>query len=690
LLEGGKLNYARIRQPEKLQEGKSNRLAMERSPYLLEHAHNPVDWYSWGAEAFARARNDNKPIFLSIGYSTCHWCHVMRRESFEDEKVAGLINKNFIPIKVDREERPEVDAYYMRAVQTMVGGGGWPLSVFLTPELKPFYGGTYFPPEPKYGMPSFTQVLEFVAKLWKDRKAEVTANSEQVLEAISQKAIPAPSELAKSILDEGFSMIASSFDPEHGGFGGAPKFPLPGMLAFLLRYHHRTGKELALKSVLKTLDEILAGGIRDHIGGGFHRYSTDRVWLVPHFEKMLYDNAQLAKVYAEAFQATGKKEYGRVVEETISWITGEMRDQEGGFYSAQDADTDEGEGTYYTWTPEEILEAAGAEDGALFNRLYGVTRNGNFEGRSILHLNPGSAFISGEGESVARAKRALLNARRKRPRPATDTKVLTSWNGLAISALAFSGMVLGRESYLDDAVRATEFIMKTNSKDGRLLRRYAGGESALEGTLEDYSFFVQGLLDLFEATSEPRWLKEAIRLTRLAVDEFEDHEVGGFYLSLDPAPARLKESYDGPTPSGNSVMAVNLVRLSELTGDEEFRRTEQRTLQYFSREIDQNPSSHVCMLVALDLQLSGGREIVISAPTATSAEEMKMEVFRPFLPDKVVLTATSKTYDELSQMSTLLEGRNPKGRARAYVCKNFTCLLPAGSAKELRAQLAAP
>ncbi|HKT21130.1 MAG TPA: thioredoxin domain-containing protein, partial [Nitrososphaerales archaeon] len=391
---------------------KANRLATEKSPYLLEHAHDPVDWWPWGKEAKARAKNDGKPIFLSIGYSTCHWCHVLQSESFKDQKTASFINRNFIPIKVDREERPEVDAYYMTAVQAMTGGGGWPLSVFLTPDLKPFYGGTYFPPEPRYGMPSFMQVLDFVSKLWKDRREEVVSNTQQVLKALEEQTGGGEWELKKEALEEGYAELVSSFDTAHGGFGSAPKFPLPLSLGFLLRYQFRTGKELALRSVTETLDGMLSGGIRDHIGGGFHRYSTDRVWLVPHFEKMLYDNALLARVYLEGYQVTGRAEYAEVARETLGWVSTEMTSPEGGFYSAQDADTEQGEGHFYSWTPEEVVDVLGQADGSEFNLVFGVTSTGNFEGRSLLHMQPGGVAKDRQ-LGIARSKSALYKARSK-------------------------------------------------------------------------------------------------------------------------------------------------------------------------------------------------------------------------------------------------------------------------------------
>jgi len=667
---------------------KQNHLANEKSPYLLEHAENPVDWYSWGEQALSKARNDNKPIFLSIGYSTCHWCHIMRKESFENEEVAAFINKNFIPIKVDREEMPEVDAYYMGAVQAMTGSGGWPLSVFLTPDLKPFYGGTYYPPEPRYGMPSFKQVLEFVSSLWKEKRNEVVTNSEQVAKALSSPTAHSAGDLGKATLDEGYSALVSNFDPEHGGFETAPKFPVPVTLGYLLRYNYRTGKELALSSVLRTLDRMAAGGIRDHLGGGFHRYSTDRIWLVPHFEKMLYDNALLAKLYAEAYQATGEPRYAAVAEETLRWIGGEMRDPAGGFYSAQDADTDQGEGTYYTWTPEEVVETLGKEDGAGFNRIYGVTKTGNFEGRTILHLEPNHRPAASELGSMEKLKKKLYEARIRRARPGTDTKILTSWNGLAISALSFSGLVLGEGDHVRAAERAAEFVLHTNAKGGKLLRRYAGGEAALEGTLEDYAFFVNGLLDLFEATADPRWLGEAGRLTKIMIDDYEDKANGGFYLTVGAVPARLKEAYDGPTPSGNSVAALDLVRLAELTGEQEYRRKAEATLRVFGGEIERNPSSHTHLLTVLDLLVNGVREVLITAPTLKDASTMRAEVFGRFIPDRVVAVATTATYNDLSNLSALLEGRKPGKKPRAYVCQNYACKLPADSTEALREQLA--
>jgi uncharacterized protein len=671
-----------------LPEGTPNRLAREKSPYLLKHALNPVDWHTWGTEALAKSKNDNKPIFLSIGYSTCHWCTVMEHESFEDRRVAAFINKNFIPIKVDREERPEVDAYYMGAVQAMTGGGGWPLTVFLTPDLKPFYGGTYFPPEPRYGMPSFMQVLEFVSNLWKDRREEVNSNTEQVLKVLSEQGQGESGEPKSSALDECYANLMTSFDSEHGGFGTAPKFPLPTSLVFLLRYHFRTGNELALTSALRTLDEMMAGGIRDHIGGGFHRYSTDRVWLVPHFEKMLYDNALLSRVYTEAYQLTGRSEYMDVVRETLGWMAREMTDPRGGFYSAQDADTEQGEGFYYSWTPGEVMEAAGAADGAVFNRMFGVTSAGNFDGRSLLHFDPGARTTAEVRKTIEQAKRSLYQTRLKRARPAIDDKILTSWNGLAISAFASAGAALKDQRMTENAVAAAKFILEKNQEQGRLLRRYAGGEAALPGTIEDYAFFVHGLIDLFEADPDPSWLTEATRLSKVMVDAFEDKQHGGFFFTPESELPRLKQSYDGPTPSGNSVAALDLARLAELTGSEEFRKAAERTIKAFTGDVEKHPSAHTQMLGALDLLLNGAREVVITAPTEKEARPMVEAAFGLYAPDVVLVTATAKTYPALARICALLEGREPGNEARAYVCQNFACKIPADSVKTLSDQLA--
>ncbi len=675
------------------EERKPNFLIGERSPYLQEHAYNPVSWYPWGDQALKKAKNDGKPIFLSIGYSTCHWCHQLAKESFEDEVTAAFMNKNFISIKVDREERPELDAYYMGAVQAMTGAGGWPLSVFLTPDLKPFYGGTYFPPEPRYGMPSFRQVLEFVTKVWKDSREEAVVKSEEIASALAVESPATDGVLTKELLDAGYSSLASQFDQQHGGFGGSPKFPLPLAIGFMLRYHFRTGNEVALLAATRTLDSMMAGGIRDHVGGGFHRYATDRVWLVPHFEKMLYDNALIAKAYVEGYLLTKDEGYAQVARETLSWILGEMRDPDGGFYSAQDADTPQGEGVYYTWTPDEVGAVLGRA-GDSFCSTYGVTRNGNFEGRTILHLKDPDTMAKGDEkpraeskEEITRWKRRLFQARIKRQRPATDRKVLTSWNGLAISALAQAAIALRKVEYLEGATRAADFILATNSREGRLLRRSIQGEAALDGTLEDYAFFVQGLLDLFEATSEPRWLEEAKRLNKVMVDTFLDQKGGGLFMAVGDVPGRLKEDYDGPTPSGNSVAVGNLILLSEITGDEGLRGVAEGVLKHFRAKMEEQPSGHAKMLSALDLMLGGMKQIVITAPDRKAAGTMLESLTTMFIPNKTTIVVTPENYEGLATMTPLLEGRRPGKSAIAYVCENFSCKLPARTPAELARQL---
>jgi uncharacterized protein YyaL (SSP411 family) len=670
------------------QNAKGNHLVGEKSPYLLEHATNPVDWYPWSEEALRKAKNDGKPILLSIGYSSCHWCHVMRKESFEDPATAAKINKYFIPIKVDREERPELDAFYMNAVQMMTGGGGWPLTVFLTPDLRPFYGGTYYPPEPRYGMPSFGQVLDFVAKIWRERREEALENAQQVFSALEETKEPvAKGKLSPDLIEGTYASLASSYDAAHGGFGTAPKFPLPLSISFMLRYHYRTGKELALSSATKTLDAMAAGGIRDHLGGGFHRYSTDRVWLVPHFEKMLYDNALLAKVFAEAYQITGNRMYATVTDETLAWMIREMRAPQGGFHSAQDADSEEGEGVFYTWTPEEIEGALGRDDAIRFCREYGVSRAGNFEGgRSILHLTSQDGTDSAWTDS---AKKKLYDVRARRPRPSTDTKVLTSWNGLAISALALAGGIFGDKTYINEADRAADFVLTRCQKGGRLQHRYAGGEAGIDGLLEDYAFLAQGLLDLFRVTQDPGRLAAATRIVNDMVEGFYDGEQGGFFMSREASPAKLKEAYDGPTPSGNSVAVLDLLRLSELTGKTELQKVAEKTLVNFRMRLEEQPASHACMMSALDTLLNGSNQVVITASQREEVGPMQAEVTKAYLPATEVVVADSEGYDELLKLSPLLEGRKPGPLPTAYVCENFVCKIPAKSPEELRKQLSA-
>jgi len=686
---------ARANRAETLEGAKPNRLIAEKSPYLIKHAYNPVDWFTWGDEAIGKAKREDKPIFLSIGYSTCHWCTVMERESFENPKTAAILNERFVPIKVDREERPDVDDVYMKAVVSMTGQGGWPLSVFLTPDLKPFYGGTYFPPEPRHGLPAFPDVLNFVAGLWKDRKAEVLQNSDAVSRVIREDyEHRTKTEPTRLILDNAYAVMVSNHDPQFGGFGGAPKFPLPGYLDFLLRYYARTGKEGALKPVLKTLEAMAGGGIHDQLAGGFHRYSTDRYWLVPHFEKMLYDNALLAKAYLDAYRVTGDARHAATARDVLDWVLGEMTSPEGGFYSAQDADTPEGEGYYYTWTPSEVSAALGPEDAKTFCDCYGVTKEGNFEGgRSILSVSGTVAKASEASgrppeqlEAMLRASRQkLLKVRRERNRPAVDDKVIASWNGLTISAMATAHQALRDARYLEAAERAAGFVLARMVKGGQLYRRYREGDVAYPANLEDHSFLVAGLIDLYEASFDPKWLEEAVGLADKMVDLFWDGADGGFFLQRpDPLLPAIKEGYDGPTPSGNSVAALDLLRLAGFTGREAFNKMAETVLELFSDSMESAPSNHAQMLGALDLSF-GSKEIVVAADTMATAGPMLREIGSRYLPTKVLVALTG---DGRGISSPLTEGKvSLGGKPTTYICENFACEAPITDIKVLRKEL---
>ena len=685
-------------------ERKPNRLSNEKSPYLLQYAFNPVDWYPWGEEAIKKAKDEDKPIFLSIGYSTCHWCHRQNEESFEDEKIASVLNERFVSIKVDREERPDVDEVYMKSVMALSGQGGWPLSVFLTPDLKPFYGGTYYPPKPTRGMPGFLQLLDFISDLWKNRRAELVANSEEVMRHLARGYELHPREdLSASLLDGAYAELVSSLDEQSGGFSTAPKFPLPNYHEFLLRYYLRTKKEPALRAVKRTLRSMADGGIHDQVGGGFHRYSTDRYWLVPHFEKMLYDNALLARVYLEAHQVTGDPALLETAVDTLDWMLREMRGPEGGFYSAQDADTPEGEGHYYTWTPREVEAVLGRADSVFIDELFGVVPEGNFEGgRSILHVtHPVESVASKLGLDPDRAaavvresKLKLLEARvRGRTRPATDDKVLSSWNGLAISAFAHAYQVTGERRFLDASKGAADFLLARLVVSGRLLRRYRDGAVAtMEGTLEDYAFVAAGLLDLYEAGFEPSYLSGAIRLAERMVGAFWDGsgEGGGGAFFLSSAPdllVRAKEGYDGPTPSGNAVAALTLLRLSEFTGRRDLREKAEGTMKAFGESMESSPFSHTYMLCALDFWLGPTRGVVVAGPPEErGTQEMVRAVQTRFLPNKVLALA-GRAIPEISQLT---EGKaEVGGRPTAYVCEGFACKSPVTGVEALRAQLGA-
>lgn len=661
----------------------ANRLAHEKSPYLLQHAKNPVDWYPWGDEAFDRARQEDKPVFLSIGYSTCHWCHVMERESFESPAIAGLLNRDFVSIKVDREEHPDVDQIYMSAVQAMTGRGGWPLTAFLTPERKPFYGGTYFPPERRWDMPGMAELLPAVAKAWREKRGELVSTAERLTGAIAESlTVSAPGAVTEELLHGAFRQAGAAFDRTYGGFGDAPKFPRGHEYAFLLRYWARTGSHDALAMVTFTLERMAAGGLHDHVGGGFHRYSTDAHWLVPHFEKMLYDQGLLASVYLEAYQVTRRELFAETARGIFEYVLRDLTSPEGGFYSAEDADSEGEEGKFYVWTPEQIEAVLGAERAAAFCQAYGVTAAGNFEqlGTSILHLEAPVADAA-QARQLAGDRARLLAARSRRIRPHLDDKVLTSWNGLMIAAFAKGAAVLDEPRYARAAGRAASFVLAHLSDGGRLRRRYRDGDARYPGTLEDYAFFVHGLIELFQADADPRWLREAMALGRRMLELFWDAEQGGLFLrgaGEAPLIARSKELYDGATPSGQSVAALDLLRLGQLSGDASLDARGRGVIERCAGLLAQMPSAYPMMLIATDMALGPAQEIVIAgAVQPASAAALLREARRRFLPRAMVVMRNAATRHELDALVPGARGQDPlDGRSAAYVCERFACQRP--------------
>jgi len=699
-----------------------NRLARAKSPYLLQHAGNPVDWYEWGEEAFARARAEGKAIFLSIGYSTCHWCHVMARESFEDEDTAALLNRHFVAVKVDREERPDVDRVYMSFVQATTGSGGWPLSVWLTPDLKPFYGGTYFPPESRYGLHSFRTVLEQLADLWaKDRQrleATGTAVMAQLQRASARRPVPAGT-LEASVLDQGFEELRASFEPGYGGFGGAPKFPRPVTLNFLLRYHARTGAREALSMSLFTLRKMAEGGMHDHLGGGFHRYSVDGQWHVPHFEKMLYDQAQLACAYLDACQITQEPFFAEVARGTLTYVLRDLRGEQGQFHSAEDADSplpghpaEHAEGAFYLWQWDEVTAALGAESAAVFCAHFGVEPGGNvahdphgeFRRKNVLRVRQGleetGRRCQRPVEEVQRvlegATATLLAVRSGRPRPHLDDKALAGWNGLMVSALARAAQVLGDTAFLDAAVRAVAFCESHlyDPARRRLLRCYRGGEAAIDGYAEDYAFLIQGLLDLYETAFDPHYLAWAADLQATQNARFAD-DGGGFYSTAGDDPSillRLRDDHDGAEPAANSVSALNLLRLSEVTGRREDRVLAGRTLGSVAGLLARQPSAMPQMLVALEFALAAPRQVVIAGrPGAEDTQAMLRAVHVGFVPNKVLLLADGgPAQAALASGLEFLRGLGRlEGKATAYLCENHACQLPTTDPEVLRSRLQA-
>jgi uncharacterized protein YyaL (SSP411 family) len=661
-----------------------NRLADETSPYLLQHRDNPVEWYPWGEEALARAREEDKPLLVSIGYSACHWCHVMERESFEDPDVAAVMNDAFVCVKVDREERPDVDAIYMDAVQAMTGHGGWPLNAFLTPEGVPFYAGTYYPPEPRHSMPSWRMVLEGVARAWREQRDEIVQASERIVARLrSSAALEAPdAELDPGALDAAVTALRRSYDGQHGGWGGAPKFPAASVVEFLLRRGER-------QMALHTLRRMAGGGMYDQVGGGFARYSVDERWVVPHFEKMLYDNALLARAYLHAYQVSGEPFFRRVCEETLDWALRELRQEEGGFASALDADSEGVEGKYYVWTLDQVREALAPDLAEAAIAYFGMSQRGNFEGANIpVRATP-------DPERLAEIKAGLLAAREQRVRPGLDDKRLTAWNALMVSALADAGAVLEREDYTAAAVTCAAFLTTTmRGPDGRLRRTFNHGEARLNAYLEDHAFLLEALLTLYEATFDPRWFAEARRLAGELLERFADPDRGGFFSTAadhEPLIARRKDLDDAPIPSGPSSAAFGLLRLARLTGEQRYEDAALGVLRLLHTVAPQHPVAFGHLLQALDFQLTPVREVALVGEGREPLERVVRETFRPH----VVLAGGERGTAGVAEGEAggpcvpLLQGREPvDGRAAAYVCERFACRRPVTEPDELRELLA--
>jgi len=711
-----------VSQPE---NRRPNRLVHEKSPYLLQHAYNPVDWHAWGQEAFRRAREENKPIFLSIGYSTCHWCHVMERESFENPEIAERMNRWFVSIKVDREERPDIDRVYMAFVQATTGSGGWPLSVWLTPDLKPFFGGTYFPPVEISGRPGFAGVLEQIAHLWQTQQQDLLASGAQVTEQM-QAALAAarPQVVETSVFYGAFKALERDYDRGQGGFGGAPKFPRPVILAFLLRYYARTGDREAAQMAIDTLAAMARGGLYDHLGGGFHRYSVDAAWHVPHFEKMLYDQAQLAVSYLEAYQVSGDRTLARVARETLDYVLRDLTDPaSGAFYSAEDADSEEAgdrrleaggearEGAFYVWSYEETRSVLGS-DADVFCYHYGVRPEGNAQdphgelaGKNVLHqvhtVEETAAHFgrpaSEAAELLERSRAALGAARDRRPRPYRDDKVICAWNGLMISALARAAQILDEPRYLEAARRAARFVASRmwEGADGTLARRFRDGETGAEGVLEDYVFFADGLIELYQAGFELEWLRLARRLTQRSIELFWDAEAGGFFETTGRDPSvllRLKDDYDGAEPAGNSIAALNLARLADMLDISDWRQRADQTVQAFAQRLSQQPEALPRMLAAFQYLSGGGMQIVVAGESGQAGVGALLKTIRErFLPDKVVMLADTAARNELGGEVPSLRGMLPGGGGPvAYVCRQFTCGRPVSDAAALAAVLGRP
>ena len=683
-----------------------NRLVFEKSPYLLQHAANPVDWHPWNEEAFQKAKNMDKPVFLSIGYSTCHWCHVMEHESFEDPQVASLINENFIPIKVDREERPDLDQIYMAVCQAVTGTGGWPLTIILTPDREPFFAGTYFPKETRFGRTGLMELIPKLAELWQNKRGELLESADQIVSFLRQDNQPASGELEKEIFDKAYQQLSGRFDSLQGGFGSAPKFPSAHNLIFLLRYWHHSGQDHALEMVEKTLQKMRLGGIFDQVGFGFHRYSTDPNWLLPHFEKMLYDQAMLVMAYVEAYQATGKNEYAQTAREILTYVLRDMTSPEGGFYSAEDADSEGEEGLFYLWTPAEFREYLGDKGSDLFINLLNLKEGGNFTdeatktktGQNIIYLKKSLVEISQEIdlsenqliELWNKTRQMLFDNREKRIHPLKDDKILTDWNGLMIAACAKAASVLEEPLYALAAKNAADFIWdRLRAEDGKLLKRYRDGEAGLPAHLDDYAYLVWGFLELYEAVFDPVYLKRAIDLNQMMLSEFWDDQNGGLFFTAEGQAdliVRKKEIYDGAVPSGNSIAAFNLLRIGRMTASPELEEKARLIGSAFSNQVAPTPMGYTQLLSAMIFALGSTFEVVITGdPEGDDTKSMLDALNRTYIPNKVTL------FRPIGEKGSIIEGlaeytanqNSIDGKATAYVCKNYTCSAPTTDINEM-------
>ncbi len=682
-------------------EPTTNRLAHEASPYLQQHAHNPVDWYPWGEEAFAAARAADKPIFLSIGYSTCHWCHVMAHESFEDSSVAALLNEAFICVKVDREERPDIDHIYMAVCQMMTGSGGWPLTIIMTPEGEPFFAATYIPKESRFGRPGLLELVPRIRAVWETDRQRISGSVETVMAALRQGQESTPGgELGAETLQRAHDDLQRRYDPVHGGFGSQPKFPTPHQLLLLMRSYHRSGDAQTLEMVEKTLSALRLGGIYDQVGFGFHRYSTDAQWLVPHFEKMLYDQALLLMAYTEAWLITGKADYAATVDEIATYVLRDLTAPEGGFYSAEDADSEGEEGKFYLWTTDEIEAVLDPSEAAFVKETFNLAAEGNFAdeaggqvtGRNILHLK--TMLAVEQAETWGPVRERLLKAREQRVRPMRDEKVLTDWNGLMISALARAGQALDQPRYVMAAEEAARFIMvQLSTESGRLLHRYRQGQAGIPGNLDDYAFMIAALLDLYEATFKVHYLEDAIQLQAILAGQFWDGEDGGYYFTATDSEQLLVRSklvYDGAVPSGNSVAALNLLRLGRITGEPGYEQTAAALLRAFSGQVNQAPSAHSQLLCAVDFAVGPAYEVVIAGePGARSTLDMLAALRGTYHPNKVVLLhPQGEAGSQIARLAPFTATQVAlDGRATAYVCRNFACRAPTTDSEEMLAAL---